>query len=330
MDIFGFLGTPLGYVIYGIYQVIPSYFWALVVFTIIIRAALFPLAIKQQKSMAKNAYMQPKMKAIQEKYKNDRQKQQEEMAKLGGSPLGGCLPMAVQMFVLFGVYSVVRQPLTHLLRFGAKDITFATDFLKNLGEKISILGAKSGSPEIDIFNAFDKGIFAGLNLPEKFLWIGNLNLGATPQFGQISWLWLLPIISGATAFISSWLSMKFNSPNSLQTTPAPGSGMTKSMLYIMPLISVFFAFQVPSGLIVYWILSNIFTVVQVLILNKFWNIKKLAAAVEAEEKAKNKAQKSGKIQTTVVNKEGKKEEVTLTKKERLEKARREYLEKYGD
>ena len=322
--IFGVLSAPLGYLIYGIFQIVPSFFWTLVIFTLIIRAALFPLAIKQQKSMAKQAYMQPKMKAIQEKYKNDRQKQQEEMSKLGGSPLGGCLPMLVQMLVLFSVYDVVRRPLTFFLRHSAKDITFATDFLKNIGEKIG------GNPEIDIINAFGKGTFAGLDLSGFSMWIGNLNLGATPQFGHFSWLWLLPLLSGATAFFSSWLSMKFNSPNALQSTPAPGSGMTKSMLFIMPIFSIYIAFNAPAGLVVYWILSNLFTAVQVLILNKFWNIKKLAKAVEAEEKAKNKAQKSGKIETTVVNKDGKEEKVTLTKKERLEKARREYLEKYGE
>ena len=325
MDI---LGLPFGYIIYGIFKVIPSYFWALVVFTIIVRAALFPLAIKQQKSMARQAYMQPKMKAIQEKYKNDRQKQQEEMAKLGGSPLGGCLPMIVQMLVLFGVYDVVRRPLTHLLRFDGPAIKFATEALKPMLKAIG--KTISGSPEIDIINYTAGGADLGLNINNFSLWVGNLNLGSTPQLAHFSWLWLLPLLSGATAFLSSWLSMKFNSPNAAAQSGMGGGKGMKYMMYIMPLFSVWIAFNVPSALIVYWILSNLFSVLQVLILNKFWNIKKLAAEVEAEEKAKGKAQKSGKIETTVVNDEGKKETVTLTKKERLEKARREYLEKYGD
>ena len=320
----GFLGTPFGYIIYAIFKVIPSYFWTLVIFTLIVRAALFPLAVKQQKSMAKNAYMQPKMRAIQEKYKNDRQRQQEEMAKLGGSPLGGCLPMLLQMVVLFGVYDVVRRPLTHFLRFGAEPIKFATDMLTSLGRTIG------GNPEIDIINATQSGTFLGLNLENFSLWIGGLNLGSTPQFGQFSWLWLLPLLSGLTAFLSSWLSMKFNSPNAGSKDGMPGGKGMKSMMYLMPLLSVWIAFSVPSALIIYWILSNILSVVQVLILNKFWNLKELTAAIEAEEKAKGKAQKSGKIETTIVGDDGKKETVTLTKKERLEKARREYFEKYGD
>ncbi|MGH4137482.1 membrane protein insertase YidC [Clostridium sp.] len=113
-----FLISPLQKFFYfihsGIHTVIPidniSYGLAIILFTIIIRVLLLPLSIKQTKSTAKMGAIQPEMKKVQEKYKKDPQKSQQEVMKLykenGVNPMGGCLPMLVQMPILFALFAV--------------------------------------------------------------------------------------------------------------------------------------------------------------------------------------------------------------------------------
>ena len=89
-------GIPLGWIMWLLYKVIPNYGIVLILFTILVKAALFPLSIKQQKSTAKMAVFQPKIDEINKKYANNKQKQQEEMMKLyeahGYNPMSGWLP----------------------------------------------------------------------------------------------------------------------------------------------------------------------------------------------------------------------------------------------
>ena len=82
MQIFGFLGSLLGYVLWGAFYLLKDFGLSIIVFTIIVRLCMFPFTIKQQKSMAGTARLSKKQKEIQEKYKNNRQKAQEEIYKL--------------------------------------------------------------------------------------------------------------------------------------------------------------------------------------------------------------------------------------------------------
>ena len=100
MQIFGLLGSLLGYILWGAFYFIQNFGLSIIVFTIIIKAVLIPFSIKQQKSMAKTSKLQKKQREIQEKYANNRQKMQEEMNKLyekeGVKPMGGCLHQSFQ------------------------------------------------------------------------------------------------------------------------------------------------------------------------------------------------------------------------------------------
>ena len=111
------LGTPLGYIMWVCYLLVNNFGLAIIIFTFIVKAAMFPLNIKQQKNMAASQLFQPKVQEIQKKYKNDKQKQQEEFAKLqqqGYNPMGGCGPMLLTFILLFGVIDVVYKPMTHM------------------------------------------------------------------------------------------------------------------------------------------------------------------------------------------------------------------------
>lgn len=120
--LYSIIGYPLGYILWAIYELIckntgASIGVAILVFTFIVKLAMLPLSIKQQKNSAKSAIFAPKVREIQQKYKNNQEKQQQELAKLqqqGYSPMGGCGTMLITFLLLFGVLDVVYKPMTHI------------------------------------------------------------------------------------------------------------------------------------------------------------------------------------------------------------------------
>ena len=125
----GFLAFILGPVMALVYRLIPNYAVTMIVFTVLVRILLLPLAIKQQKSTAKMSVFQPMITEIQQKYKNNQEKQNEELMKLqqeyGYNPMSGCLPMILNLLVLFGVIEVVYRPVRYILGIPADVITAA-------------------------------------------------------------------------------------------------------------------------------------------------------------------------------------------------------------
>lgn len=117
--LYSLIGTPLGYILYFIYKFICSNVGiAILIFTFVVKLAMLPLSIKQQKNSAKSAIFQPKVAEIQKKYKNNQQKMQEELAKLqaqGYKPMAGCGSTLLSFLILFGVIDVVYKPLTHIV-----------------------------------------------------------------------------------------------------------------------------------------------------------------------------------------------------------------------
>jgi YidC/Oxa1 family membrane protein insertase len=111
------IGTPLGYVMWAVYSLVNNFAVAIIIFTIIVKMAMFPMTLKQQKNMAVSQLFMPKVQEIQTKYKNNREKQQEELAKLqkqGYNPMGGCGTTLITMLLLFGIIDVVYKPLTNM------------------------------------------------------------------------------------------------------------------------------------------------------------------------------------------------------------------------
>ena len=126
-----FLNKPIGWIINLCYKLIPNYAIALLLFAIIMKLVLFPFGIKQQKNMLKQAKLRPKEQAIRKRYagrddKVTRQKMQEDLMKLyqqeGYSPASGCLPMILQLVLVFAVYNVMQNPLTYVSNISNKDI----------------------------------------------------------------------------------------------------------------------------------------------------------------------------------------------------------------
>ena len=120
--LYSIIGYPLGYILWAIYEVIckntgASIGIAILIFTFLVKLAMLPLSIKQQKNSAKSAIFAPKVREIQQKYKNNQEKQQQELAKLqqqGYNPMSGCGTMVITFLLLFGVLDVVYKPMTHI------------------------------------------------------------------------------------------------------------------------------------------------------------------------------------------------------------------------
>lgn len=138
---------PLGYLLYFIYKFICSNVGiAILIFTFIVKLAMLPIYIKQQKSQAKSSIFMPKVREIQTKYANNREKQQEELMKLqqqGYKPTAGCGTMLLSFLVLFGVIDVVYKPLTHIVHMNSAKInsvveeSYNVEFTSLLVEEVS-------------------------------------------------------------------------------------------------------------------------------------------------------------------------------------------------
>ena len=114
----GIIAVPLGYLLTFIYNLVGNYGISLIILTVLVKLILYPLYFKQIKSTASMSSLQPKMKAIQEKYKNDKEKMNEEMAKLykneNFNPMGGCLPMLIQLPIIWGLFTLLRNPIKYI------------------------------------------------------------------------------------------------------------------------------------------------------------------------------------------------------------------------
>ena len=126
MSIFGIIARPLGWLLSQLYSVIGNYGVTLIIFTVFVKLCLYPLYAKQIKSTSAMSGMQPKMQELQKKYANDKAAQQQEMSKLykeeGFNPLGGCLPMLVQMPIIMALFVLLRNPLLYIK---SNDMLFA-------------------------------------------------------------------------------------------------------------------------------------------------------------------------------------------------------------
>lgn len=282
---------PLGYILEFIYNFAGNYGLTLVLFTLAIKLILLPLSLKQQKSTTKMQLVQPKMLEIQKKYENDKQKQSEETMKLykeyNISPMGGCLPLLIQLPILFGLYRVIYQPITYMLHRGGEVDAFIAELGLTKTPQVEIAIAKAK----DLIN-FD-------------MW--GLDLSATPQFFQLNWLWLIPVIAGVTTFLTSKLTTWINTGNKEKgeepekatrvlnpdQKPATSADSTmKTMTYFMPVMTAWIAFSFPAALGLYWIISNVLSAGQTLLLNGYYSKKlKSEFAVMEEKKAIEDAKK---------------------------------------
>ena len=328
---FGILGGPLGYVMEFIYKYIVSdYGLSLVLFTLVLRLLMFPLRIKQQKSTARMAAYQPMIQEIQKKYAKDQKRQQEEMMKMqeeyGYSPTAGCLPMVLNMVVLFGIIEVVYRPLTYILHISTDLLTAAAtagNIAGGYAQQSKIIGAvlAGNSSVIGALGEQAVGLIKGFNV----FW-GNLNLVAMPTISLAGWQTLVfPVLSVLT-MIGSQIIVQKTSGQQLQ-------GSMKYTPWIMSAMFIFVGFTVPVGFSVYYTVSNLLMIVESLVARKIYDPEKMKQQIADEIEEKRKAKKAKK-QVTVKTDSGEEMKKDVTESEmaslRLQRARELDAALYAD
>jgi len=227
-----------------VYDLFGSYGIALIIFTLLAKLVLLPFQMKSKKSMIGMQKIQPKMKELEKKYKDDKERYALAVQQLykdeGVSMMGGCLPLLLTLPIMFGLYAVVRQPLTYMFGMAEAEIQALADSLK--------IATDMGISNAEIAIAANSGMI-------DFTFLG-LDLSATPSFSNLNILWIIPILSGLTSYSVSWISKKY------QPAPQEGQPNTNMMTMLMPLMSVWIAFVVPAGLGFYWVVNNLLSALQ--------------------------------------------------------------------
>ncbi len=283
-----FLAGPLAFLIRPIYNLTESYGMTLIIATIIIKLLTIPLTLKSQKNMAKTQLIQPEMNKLQAKYKNDKDKLAMEMQKLYKeykvNPMGGCLPLIIQMFILFGFIGVIYHPFEHILGLS--------------GDEIKTLAVKLGMPdrtnEMYLWGA--KGINEALNEIKAGLTNINFNffgidLTKAPNNAPKEWtVWIFPALATVSTVLSSYITKKQQpKPAVNQNSDVPNTGDT--MLKIMPFMTAFFTYSMPIGMSLYWTVSTVVQLVQQSIMNKFVNEKMKLQIEEKQDEIREKKEK---------------------------------------
>jgi len=246
-------------VIYNLTQ--DNYALSIILFTILTKTLLFPLSLKQMKSTKEMQKVKPKYDEIVKKYKNDKTKQGEEITKLYSehkiNPLGGCLPILIQLPLILGMFYIVRQPLTYVIQTPKDQIEI---FTKQLLNKDKVSSAEMSNSEIQIANnnkLIDMN-FIGLNLGD--IPSNVFSKDATKKTNPISIL--IPILSVLFSIYQIKQMQKSNEMTEEQ------KDMQKSMNLMMPLLSGFIAFTMPLALGIYWLIGSVCQIAQQYFINK--------------------------------------------------------------
>ena len=267
-----------------------NYVLGLFIFAIVVEALMLPFGIKQQKNSIKQAKMRPKEMAIRNKYKgrNDQatqQKMAQEIQKMyqeeGFNPMGGCLPLLIQLPLILALYRIVIDPLRYVLGMAQGVSAALTTYCNtakaagglglNLGanrgtiEMISQASGKLGGLKDFAFfsnsaECFDK--LNGVSIPNFNVF--GINMGQVPSFTSI--LVLVPILTFVFYFFSMKLTRKFTYQPAVQDAQM---GCSNNMMDIgMPLMSVYIAFIVPAAVGIYWIFKSVLTTLKQFVLHK--------------------------------------------------------------
>ncbi len=296
----------IGQLMRWLYAFIPNYGVAIILFTIVLKIVLFPLAMRQQKGSMAMVRLKPYQDELMKKYGSNKQKYNEELQKLyqreGYNPMSSCLPTLIQMPLIFMMYTIVRRPLTFMANWSLTEIwqTAVREFgITTTDKGATILDgfAKGVNITAENFNRYESQILSRLKNPPINTRFLGLDLSLVPKEvwkTAAFMILIIPILSGVTSFLMSWLSQK---KNPAQQAAGDAGGSMKMMLYIMPLFSLYIAFIVPAGLGLYWLTSNALGIAQLFLLNKIYDPKKEEAAAYAKIEAQKRLEKEKKSES---------------------------------
>lgn len=297
----GLIAKLLGWIMYLIYQIIPSYGISIILFTFVVKLLTLPNTYKMQVNSARQGLLAPKLEKLRKSFANNPQRMQEEQNKLfqeeGINQTAGCLGSILTMILLLGVYQVVMRPLTYVLRLAPEQITEAKDLLtkwletQNITEKYL-----NGRPELILLKYVKTNpeIFSSLNgFTDKLSGFNNhflgFDLAGVPSLHpENGWsftavmLVLLPVLATIAQLVMTVITQR----HSKKTNPAAAQSMggMNLMLYMSPLMTLWIGMSVPAGMSFYWLVSSVISLLVQLGLYKYLSGERLVAINEREKK----------------------------------------------
>ncbi|HUA10377.1 MAG TPA: membrane protein insertase YidC [Solirubrobacteraceae bacterium] len=268
-DAFSPLITVFEHLLVFIHGIVGNWGWAIVGMTMVVRAVLVPLTYRQLKSMQEMQRLSPELQALKEKYKDDKQRQQEEMMKLyrerGVNPFGACLPLLLQLPVFISLFYMLRTDLKNQIC-GPQMIS---SYEKALGQPVKQF---SDIPEhaTKITSATAQNV-SGITQSASHMVKGLSEVGCNVVApGSAHFLFLPDITEKATgaALIALIIVYVASQVGSTLIATASADPNQRRLMLFLPLIFVIILYRYPSGLLVYWITTNIWTVCQQLVIRR--------------------------------------------------------------
>ena len=280
----------------------------IILFTLIVKVLMFPLTVKQQKFSKMNTVMQPELQAIQKKYKGKSDQESmmkmnvETKAvyeKYGVSMTGGCLQLVIQLPILLALYQVIYHIPAYVNSVGSVFYDITDKLLGTVGGKLQTLAGQlnefatahsvsmsmisnfatepTNSKVVDFLYKLNPAQWqllqdqypvietSSIELIERMNSFLGINLATTPWQGFMPNIgWILPVLAG----LSQWYSTRLMSSTQNLSDDNPSASMMKQVNIMMPLMSVFFCFTLPSGIGIYWIAQSVFMIIQQWIINR--------------------------------------------------------------
>ena len=284
---------PLFNLLIGIYELpFADFAIAIIVFTIVIRTLLAPLFVRQIRSQKEMQRMQPLIREVQRKHKGNRQKISEETMALykehGVNPAAGCLPVLLQLPILFALYQALIRASGVVTGFNPSGTDL--EIFTSLREKIDIVALRAGEYRAPISGPCDLPEFSRLPqfLPLNCQLIDPIKL-TEPVQTTVSWLLNLDLARvdhvfaleifgfplsalAVIAAVLQFVQVKMTSPRTTPGVDDPTASMTSTMTYTFPLLTIFWGGLFPSGLILYWIVYTGYLVVHQFLIMGWGNL----------------------------------------------------------
>lgn len=263
------IAEVLGALIRVIYNLVGNnYGLSIVIFTVLTKLILFPITYKQTKAMDEVSKIAPLEKEIREKYKGNKEKMSEELSKMYGehkvNPLGGCLPLIIQIPIIIAMFYIVKQPLTYIIQTPQDQLK---SYTQEILQKEEVTDSEIKNSEIQI--ASQKNII-NMNLL-------GINFGDVPsqafskdESKKVSYFTLLvPLLSLAFSVWQTKQSQKSSNMTDDQRE------QQKTMTFMMPILSAYISYIMPLALGIYWLFGNVLQIITQAIINKMIKDKKI-------------------------------------------------------
>ena len=291
--------VPFGWILAQLYHLTGNYGVAMILFAVVVYMALLPATAKSKKSMMKMSRIQPAMQDIQRRYASDPQKQNEAIRQLqqdeGVSMGGGCLWSMLPMFILFPLFTVIREPITYILGCSAEVSNEIVMLLKGLAPE-SFTGnvAYAQVTAAQLIPQYAAEIKAAIPVVEdavlngiNFSFLG-LNIGSVPTFafwkwGTFTWstvgLFLIPLVSAGIQVVQTKIMQKLNESvivdkDGIQDEETAKNSQqaqtSQTMMLMMPLMSLMIGFSVSAGLSIYWMVGGLVRTIQDIFLTRHY------------------------------------------------------------